>query len=67
MLEKDFDEENGGVIYLVDWLGYGVEDRTWEPASVLEEDAPDMVRAFEERQKNLNVNSTSKSPKGKGR
>lgn len=50
VLEKGFDEdgEEGEEVYLVDWLGYGVKDRTWEPASVLMEDAPEMVRAFEE-------------------
>lgn len=37
--------------YLVDWLGCGEKDRSWEPAWMLEEEAPDMVKKFEASRK----------------
>lgn len=39
--------------YLVDWLGYDVKDRSWEPEDMLREDAPVVLEEFEkERKKN---------------
>ncbi|THH07988.1 hypothetical protein EW145_g3016 [Phellinidium pouzarii] len=46
ILDKAIDE-NGNVIYFVDWQGYESSDRTWEPASILLEDAPLAVEDYE--------------------
>ncbi|KZV92540.1 hypothetical protein EXIGLDRAFT_614203 [Exidia glandulosa HHB12029] len=39
------------VEYLVHWKGYGVKDRTWQPAKELLEDAPLAVKEFEDAHK----------------
>jgi hypothetical protein len=39
---------NGKLHYLVDWLGYGPSDRTWEPAESLR-NAPESVARFHSR------------------
>ncbi|PAV19054.1 hypothetical protein PNOK_0589800 [Pyrrhoderma noxium] len=46
ILDKGVDED-GETIYYVDWLGYGANDRSWEPASVICEDAPTVVEEYE--------------------
>ncbi|KAI5117105.1 hypothetical protein M0805_008224 [Coniferiporia weirii] len=48
LLDKGLDED-GDVIYLVDWQGYEPADRTWEPASTLLEDAPLAVEEYEKK------------------
>jgi hypothetical protein len=35
--------------YLIKWQGYGASDMTWEPADRLLTDAPDIIRAYENR------------------
>ena len=46
ILDKGVDED-GETVYYVDWLGYGPNDRSWEPASVICEDAPTVVEEYE--------------------
>lgn len=47
-VERILDSRTSGrsVRYFVDWKGFGIKDRTWEPFSMLNEDAPDMVKEF---------------------
>ena len=33
--------------YLVQWKGYPLHDSTWEPAHVIKQDVPDLVREYE--------------------
>ena len=44
-------EEDGEIEieYLVDWLGYGEGDRTWEREVTLVADIPHVVKAYHER------------------
>ena len=39
--------QRGQLHYLVKWRGYGLEQSSWEPATRLLEDVPDLVAAFE--------------------
>ena len=39
--------EDGEMLYLVDWLGYGVQARTWEPEEMLRTDVPALVAEYE--------------------
>lgn len=32
--------------FFIDWVGYGVADRTWEPARIIKQDVPLLVKAF---------------------
>lgn len=37
--------------YLVKWMGYPHEQNSWEPAEMLEQDVPDLIRNYLQRQK----------------
>jgi len=39
-------KDDGKLHYLVHWEGYTVEDRTWEPAEAMMEDAPGQVEEY---------------------
>lgn len=45
----DYRKTGRSIQYLVGWKNYGVGDRTWEPASTLEQDAPELVSEFHRR------------------
>ena len=52
---RDTRIKNGVAEIQVKWKGYGPDQMTWEPRTMLMEDVPDMVREFDKRQ--------SKAPK----
>jgi hypothetical protein len=49
LIERIIDErekKNGSREYLVQWKGYDEDENTWEPADVIESDAPGAVEDF---------------------
>ncbi|KAB8446224.1 hypothetical protein FH972_025206 [Carpinus fangiana] len=49
LIRKRREPGTGTQQYEVKWQGYGWDETTWEPASSMAEDAPDLVRQFEKK------------------
>jgi hypothetical protein len=47
------DGTKGKLQYCVRWVGYGARDDSWEDASTIQEDAPDVVAEWEEKRANV--------------
>ena len=51
--------------YFVDWEGYGINERSWEPASQITIDAPEAIAEFHEHYPNKPGPDTDRTPKKK--
>src|SRR5882724_7089686 len=52
---------HGKLQYLVHWKGYPTEDNSWEPVSVILEDAPEIVHEFHDKHPSAVCTITSES------
>ena len=62
ILDYTFDQFNRKM-YLIKWAGYDIGESTWELATAMEQDIPDIVRAYEARRTGTPLNKKKRVSK----